>query len=309
MSAQAEQDAMEDAKCKVVVRNLTQATRFVHMREIFGYFGLVTNVELLSTPQRNGAHGTTMCVTYPSSSAASDAIAHMDGGEIDGAVIECAPYPLPRRRSSIQARRPRSPNPPMGLRHRLKSPPGQGWSRRMSTSRSPPRRRRSMLRSPPLPSAESSNVHLTVPSAESSHVDVAVFATQSPPIAVAVAFASTESPHVALAVAVPAAWSLVPIAVPVPVAIAVAGTTRARTCSPAAREVSVASGPVAVPVAIPVAQSVVLSAARQVAVPVPVVLAAREVAVTESVVFASREIAVAVVLPAREVPVTVAAPF
>ncbi|KNE66538.1 hypothetical protein AMAG_11668 [Allomyces macrogynus ATCC 38327] len=152
MSAQADQDVIGAAKCKVVVRNMTQATRFVHVREIFGYFGSVTNVELLTTSHRNGTHGTTMCVTYASPTAASDAIAHMDGGEIDGAApvaISGTPWCA-------------VPEPTDGA-----AAPAQvaAW--------------REMVAARVAVATTPSNVHFTVPAAESPDVDVAVSATQS----------------------------------------------------------------------------------------------------------------------------------
>jgi len=163
------------------VQKLTRNVNAEHLREIFGHYGSIENVEL-AVDHTVGLPKGYAYIEFVSRAAAEDAIKHMDGGEVDSNRISVSlvggggnkstaardrpgsgpvrSLPPPNRGYNGRAgggppRRGRSPPRPPVRRDR--SPPRRDRSRspRRGRSRSPPRRspprRRSPRRSSPPP--------------------------------------------------------------------------------------------------------------------------------------------------------------
>ncbi|OCK86329.1 RNA-binding domain-containing protein [Lepidopterella palustris CBS 459.81] len=127
---------------KIVVEKLTKNVNEDHLREIFGAYGQIQDIDLPMNRQFNTNRGTAYIMYYEIADA-ERAIAHMHEAQLDGAVITVS-IVLPRRRFSRSPplRRGAPPfdrfdnrgGPPGGYRG---PPPGAGSGR----FRSPPRRR------------------------------------------------------------------------------------------------------------------------------------------------------------------------
>ncbi|KIN08096.1 hypothetical protein OIDMADRAFT_140562 [Oidiodendron maius Zn] len=160
---------------KIVVEKLTKNVNEDHLREIFGTYGPIRDLDMPMNRQFNTNRGTAY-ILYASEDNAEAAIAHMHESQIDGAVINVSVVlprrkfspspPIARRGANIDPRRPpssgfRGPPPP-----RRRSPPPPSYNRpsrdvdtyrprSMSRSRSPRRHRTrsrsvsSRSRSPP----------------------------------------------------------------------------------------------------------------------------------------------------------------
>merc|ERR1712098_832004 len=151
---------------KVVIEKLTKNVNEAHLREIFGQYGQIRDLDMPMNRSFNTNRGTAY-ILYTSETDAEAAIAHMHESQIDGAVINVS-IVLPRRKFSPSpplARRgvnldPRAsfnaapnvrPPPPVrrrSLSSRSRSPPrrgrgGGGGGRRTSPARNGGRRRRS----------------------------------------------------------------------------------------------------------------------------------------------------------------------
>jgi len=150
---------------QIVVERLTKNVTDDHLKEIFGAFGQIRDLDMPMNRQYNTNRGTAY-ILYAVEADAEAAIAHMHEGQIDGAAINVS-IVLPRRKfspSPPQARRganidPRGP-PPNSFRGppRRRSPPrtyvrpDRGnfdtyRPRSVSKSRTPPRHYRSRSRS------------------------------------------------------------------------------------------------------------------------------------------------------------------
>ncbi|TGO66216.1 hypothetical protein BOTNAR_0065g00020 [Botryotinia narcissicola] len=91
---------------KVVIEKLTKNVTEDHLREIFGSFGEIKDLDVPMNRNFNTNRGTAY-ILYVSSSSAESAIAHMHEAQLDGAVINVS-IVLPRRKFS--------PQPPMARR-------------------------------------------------------------------------------------------------------------------------------------------------------------------------------------------------
>lgn len=91
---------------KVVIEKLTKNVTEDHLREIFGSFGEIKDLDVPMNRSFNTNRGTAY-ILYVSPSSAESAIAHMHESQLDGAVINVS-IVLPRRKFS--------PQPPMARR-------------------------------------------------------------------------------------------------------------------------------------------------------------------------------------------------
>ena len=69
------------------VRKLTRSVHHAHIREIFGSYGRIQSVEIL-VDKRNGVSKGVALVSFCSLEDAENAMFYLDGGQIDGCVIE-----------------------------------------------------------------------------------------------------------------------------------------------------------------------------------------------------------------------------
>uniref|UniRef100_A0A1I7UJQ9 RRM domain-containing protein n=1 Tax=Caenorhabditis tropicalis TaxID=1561998 RepID=A0A1I7UJQ9_9PELO len=123
---------------RVVIKNLSKNVLRSHLEEIFSIYGAIKNVDLPPDRYHNHLHRGYGYVDYETVDDAEKSIKHMDGGQIDGLIVQVEmtvgrQVPHPHRRVSPFRRRV-SPS----LRDR-KSPirrPGNQFR-----ARSPPRRR------------------------------------------------------------------------------------------------------------------------------------------------------------------------
>ncbi|CEP02839.1 hypothetical protein PBRA_002806 [Plasmodiophora brassicae] len=135
---------------RVVVRGLTRNVNVDHVKEIFGTFADIVQVDLPLNPKTKTNMGRAE-ITFKTSSGADKARSHMDGGQVDGQVIHVSIVPPERRGGDL--RRPSSPRR-FGGGRRSRSPfrRDEFRGRRRSPFRrpgSPPRRRsRSPVRRP-----------------------------------------------------------------------------------------------------------------------------------------------------------------
>uniref|UniRef100_A0AC34QZ51 RRM domain-containing protein n=2 Tax=Panagrolaimus sp. JU765 TaxID=591449 RepID=A0AC34QZ51_9BILA len=135
---------------RVAVTNLSRNVTREHVLEIFGIYGPIKDMRFPMNSRHPYFPRGDAVLEYEKREDAEKALKHMDGGQIDGMVVNCEwqpPTPPPRRRSPI--RKPLSPkrrSPP----RRSRSPVRRSRSRSPIRRRSPPfRRGRSPRRSPP----------------------------------------------------------------------------------------------------------------------------------------------------------------
>ncbi|TVY78310.1 RNA-binding protein with serine-rich domain [Lachnellula suecica] len=91
---------------KVVIEKLTKNVNEEHLREIFGSYGQIRDLDMPMNRQFNTNRGTAY-ILYTSEADAEAAIAHMHESQIDGAIINVS-IVLPRRKFS--------PSPPLARR-------------------------------------------------------------------------------------------------------------------------------------------------------------------------------------------------
>ncbi|KAH9853584.1 hypothetical protein C2E23DRAFT_902936 [Lenzites betulinus] len=72
----------------VVVTNLTRNVAESHLQTIFGFYGEVVKVQV-PLYGKSGQNKGTASVEFVDSSSAHKAVSHMDGGQLDGAVLKC----------------------------------------------------------------------------------------------------------------------------------------------------------------------------------------------------------------------------
>lgn len=130
----------------VIVTNLTRNVVEAHLQTIFGFYGDITKIdlpifgkceghsfsipELVSLPPlAAGQNRGKAALEYADSVAAHKAASHMNGGQLDGAILKVELSELPVRSRS------RSPRPPP----RARNGRARSYSRSPSRSRSPPR--------------------------------------------------------------------------------------------------------------------------------------------------------------------------
>ncbi|KAI0650343.1 hypothetical protein C8Q79DRAFT_1063364 [Trametes meyenii] len=115
----------------VVVTNLSRNVVEAHLQTIFGFYGEITKVDL-PLFAKSGQNRGKAAIEYADSAAAQKAVSHMDGGQLDGAILKCELSELPVRSRSRS--RSRSPRPPQRARYGR----GKSISRSPSRSKSPP---------------------------------------------------------------------------------------------------------------------------------------------------------------------------
>ncbi|KAM4065339.1 RNA recognition motif domain-containing protein [Hirsutella rhossiliensis] len=159
---------------KVVVERLSKNIREAHLREIFGRYGPIQDLDLPMN-RTFGTNRGTAYILYQHREDAEEAIAHMHEGQIDGAVIHVSIVlprrifspdpPLARRGANIDPRVPLGPSrggrgprgfPGPGVYHaaggpgRRRPPSPSRYGPRPSAYQAPERSRsRSPFRSPP----------------------------------------------------------------------------------------------------------------------------------------------------------------
>ncbi|KAH9844209.1 uncharacterized protein C8Q71DRAFT_801375 [Rhodofomes roseus] len=115
----------------VIVTNLTRNVVETHLRTIFGFYGDISKIDLPMFG-KSGQNRGKAAIEYGDTASAHRAASHMDGGQLDGAILKVELSELPVRSRS---RSPRAPPRPRYGRDRPRS-----YSRTPSRSRSPPRR-------------------------------------------------------------------------------------------------------------------------------------------------------------------------
>ncbi|MCJ1470499.1 hypothetical protein MMC07_009145 [Pseudocyphellaria aurata] len=152
-------EAILAVEAEIVVEKLTKNVNANHLREIFGAYGSIQDVDLPINKQFMTNRGTAY-ILYANSPDAEAAIAHMHEAQLDGAVISVS-IVLPRRkfsRSPPPARRG-APNfdrydtrgPPPTAYRGGPPPPGFGGPINSRYRSPPPPRRGSPRRYPPRP--------------------------------------------------------------------------------------------------------------------------------------------------------------
>ncbi|VDC04167.1 unnamed protein product [Peniophora sp. CBMAI 1063] len=111
----------QDGPRVIIIQNLTRNVAEVHLRTIFGFYGNITTVDLpiyIKSGQNKGK----AALEYDDTVGAEKAVAHMNNGQLDGAVLSVALSDLPirkRSRSRSPLPPPRGPPPPRGYVPRL----------------------------------------------------------------------------------------------------------------------------------------------------------------------------------------------
>ncbi|KAI0638086.1 hypothetical protein C8Q77DRAFT_1089259 [Trametes polyzona] len=121
----------------VVVTNLTRNVVESHLHSIFGFYGDLVRVDL-PVFGKSGQNKGKASLEFADAAAAHKAFSHMDGGQIDGAIVKCELSEVTIRSRSYSRFRSRSPRPPPRGRYGR----GKSYSRSPSRSRSPPPRDR-----------------------------------------------------------------------------------------------------------------------------------------------------------------------
>ncbi|GJE84116.1 RNA-binding domain-containing protein [Phanerochaete sordida] len=113
----------------IVVTNLTRNVVEAHLQTIFSFYGEITKIDL-PLFGKSGQNRGKASLEFLDSASAHRAASHMNGGQLDGAILKVELSELPVRSRS------RSPRPPP--RNGRGKP--RSFSRSPSRSRSPPRR-------------------------------------------------------------------------------------------------------------------------------------------------------------------------
>ncbi|KAG0144804.1 hypothetical protein CROQUDRAFT_46772 [Cronartium quercuum f. sp. fusiforme G11] len=101
----------ETNESKIIeISKLTKNVTSRHLREIFGAYGEIRDIDL-PIVRRIGSHRGTAVITFETGKAAQKAISHMDRGQLDGSLISVRMY--------------RPPSPPRGPAA-LRGPPRNG---------------------------------------------------------------------------------------------------------------------------------------------------------------------------------------
>ncbi|KAK7061516.1 RNA-binding domain-containing protein [Favolaschia claudopus] len=113
----------------VIINNLSRNVVETHLKTIFGFYGEIVQIDL-PLYAKSGQNRGKAALEYADPPSAQKAASHMNGGQIDGAVVKVELSDLPVRSRS------RSPPPP----RRPRNGPGRprSFSRSRSRSRSPP---------------------------------------------------------------------------------------------------------------------------------------------------------------------------
>ncbi|KAJ7499162.1 hypothetical protein FB451DRAFT_1204498 [Mycena latifolia] len=147
MDVDSKQPATNKPSAKVVIiTNLSRNVVQTHLKTIFGFYGDIVQIDL-PVYGKSGQNRGKAALEYADPPSAQKAASHMDGGQIDGAVIKVELSELPvRSRSRSRPRPPRNgharPRSFSRSRSRSRSPPGgPGFRRRIGDGRDGPRMR------------------------------------------------------------------------------------------------------------------------------------------------------------------------
>ncbi|OQO10796.1 hypothetical protein B0A48_04096 [Cryoendolithus antarcticus] len=122
---------------KIVIEKLTKNVNEGHLREIFGSYGEIEDLEMPMNKQFLTNRGIAY-VLYTTPEFAEGAIAHMHEAQLDGATINVS-IVLPRRRFSQSPPARRPPPNRFGEPHRYReAPPSRGGGPDRSFGRGPP---------------------------------------------------------------------------------------------------------------------------------------------------------------------------
>ncbi|KAI0375544.1 hypothetical protein BV20DRAFT_933281, partial [Pilatotrama ljubarskyi] len=80
----------------VIVTNLTRNVVESHLQTIFGFYGELVKIDL-PLYGKSGQNRGRAALEYADSAAAQKAVSHMDGGQLDGAVLKCELSDVPIR--------------------------------------------------------------------------------------------------------------------------------------------------------------------------------------------------------------------
>lgn len=114
----------------VIVTNLSRNVVDAHLQTIFSFYGMITKIDL-PVFAKSGQNRGKAAVEFLEPAFAHKAYTHMNGGQLDGAILKLELSDLPVRS--------RSPPPPLAAR---RPPRRRSFSRSRSRSRSPLRSRR-----------------------------------------------------------------------------------------------------------------------------------------------------------------------
>jgi len=114
-------DRAQPRSAKIVIEKLTKNVNEAHLREIFGSYGDIEDLEMPINRQFLTNRGIAY-VLYATPAHAESAIAHMHEAQIDGATINVS-IVLPRRRFSRSPAPRRPPPNRFGEPHRYREPP------------------------------------------------------------------------------------------------------------------------------------------------------------------------------------------
>jgi len=126
-----------DAKV-IIITNLTRNVVESHLKTVFGFYGEIikTDLPLFGKSSQNRGKA---ALEYADPPSAHKAASHMDGGQLDGAILQVSLSDLPVRSRSRSP--PRRVPAPRNARDRLRSI-SRSRSRSRTRSRSPPAYRR-----------------------------------------------------------------------------------------------------------------------------------------------------------------------
>ena len=129
-------DNKADAKV-VIINNLTRNVVEAHLQTIFGFYGPIIKIDL-PIFGKSGQNRGKAALEFADAPSAHKAASHMDGGQLDGAVLKVELSNLPVRSRSPSPRVPRGPPPRAARMPARDRPRSFSRSRSRTRSRSPP---------------------------------------------------------------------------------------------------------------------------------------------------------------------------
>ncbi|KAF8633691.1 hypothetical protein AX15_001297 [Amanita polypyramis BW_CC] len=129
----------------VIVTNLTRNVVESHLQTIFGFYGEIVKVDL-PLFGKSGQNRGKAALEFVDAGSAQKAASHMDGGQLDGAIVKVELSDLPIRTRSRSPRRGPGPPPARNGRDRDRFDRGPTLSRSRSRSKSKTRSRSPVVR-------------------------------------------------------------------------------------------------------------------------------------------------------------------
>ncbi|KAF5393839.1 hypothetical protein D9757_000230 [Collybiopsis confluens] len=127
---------MPDAKV-IIVNNLTRNVVETHLRTVFSFYGQIVKLDL-PLFGKSGQNRGKAALEFSLPAEAHTAMSHMNGGQLDGAVLKVELSELPIRSRSPRSRSSVSRSPRPSRRNGYARDRGRGRSKSRSISRSPP---------------------------------------------------------------------------------------------------------------------------------------------------------------------------